>query len=174
MEKSGQKISPETCRSFLKSQRGFSMVEILVVIAVIVFCLSVLLGIAIFSIRVSNLLKETSQANFLAQETLETVRNFRDGTDWTVDGLGIMTVDSPYHLEEDNSLPFPKWELVQGMETIGIFTRKVIFESVKRDLNYNIVTSGGTTDNNTRRVVVTVSWRDQNVGIVTYFTNWKN
>jgi len=46
-----------------------------------------------------------------------------------------------------------------------------------RDSNSNIVESGGTYNPNTKKVIVTVSWkergREQKLEIFTYLTNWK-
>ncbi|MBZ9572045.1 prepilin-type N-terminal cleavage/methylation domain-containing protein [Patescibacteria group bacterium] len=154
------------------NKKGISIIEILIVIAIIVIAFASLLGVATFSLRVSTLIKETNQANVLAQETIEVVRNFRDGTDWNINGLGTLTVENTYHLEKTADIP-PQWNLVLGEETINGFVRKVIFSDVQRDANDNIVETGGTNDPNTKKVTATVSWRDKKVEIVTYLTNWR-
>jgi prepilin-type N-terminal cleavage/methylation domain-containing protein len=154
-----------------KKQKGFSMVEILVVIAIITICLSSLLGLTILSLKASSLIKETSQAKALAQESLEEVRNFRDGTIWDTDGLGVLSTNTNYYSQISGNPP--KWIFVLGTETVDLFNRKIVFEEVLRDANKNIVTSGGDKDSNTRKVTVTVSWKGKEVKIISYFTNWK-
>jgi type II secretory pathway pseudopilin PulG len=154
------------------NKKGISIVEILIVIALVVIALGGLLGLATFSLRVSNLVRETTQANSLAQETLEAVRNFRDGTDWDTNGLGTSTVGVSYYLRKTADNP-PKWELVLGEEVIDGFTRKVVFNEVYRDINDDIVETGGTSDPKTRKVTATVSWKDEEVEIITYLTNWR-
>lgn len=155
--------------------KGISMIEMLVVVAIVAVTLTTLLGVATFSLKASGSLRGTTQANFLAQEVIEAVRNFRDGTDWATAGLGSLTIGSTYHPEKTTAIP-KKWTMVSGEETIGIFKRKVVFERVWRDLNDNIADSG-TQDLNTRKVTATVSWKykgeDKNVELVTYLTNWK-
>jgi type II secretory pathway pseudopilin PulG len=154
------------------NKKGVSVIEILVVIAIIGITLVSILGMATFSLKISTSIKETTQAKDIAQETIEAVRNFRDGTAWGTDGLGTLTAGIAYHPEKSGDTP-PKWQLVQGEETVNSFTRKVVFENVQRDGNDNIVESGGTNDPNTKKVAITVAWKDKRVGIVTYLTNWR-
>ena len=157
------------------NKKGISIIEILVVIAIIITALSSLLGLASFSLGVSTLIKQTNQGNLLSQEVMEAVRNFRDGTFWDVDGLGKLATSTDYYPQATSS-PL-KWQLVQGIENIDGFTRKVVFGNVQRDANFNIVESGGTPDSDTKKVTVTVSWvereRTHQVEIVTYLTNWR-
>jgi len=156
------------------NKKGISIIEILVVIAIIITALSSLLGLASFSLGVSTLIKQTNQANNLSQEVMEAVRNFRDGTSWDVDGLGKLATSTDYYPQATSSPS--KWQLVQGIENIDGFTRKVVFEDVMRDSNSNIV-EAGTYDPNTKKVIVTVSWkergREHKLEIFTYLTNWK-
>jgi type II secretory pathway pseudopilin PulG len=161
------------------NNKGITIVEILVIIAIIGIAFGSLLGLSALSLRVSTSIKETSRANSLAQETLEAVRNFRDGIPWNnddpenkYDGLGVITTGTAYHPEKSTDTP-PKWQLIQGEETVNGFTRKVVFENVQRDGNDNIVDSGGTNDPDTKKVTVTVTWKNKEVKIVTYLTNWK-
>jgi len=154
------------------NQKSAFIIEILIVIAIIFIALTSLLGVATFSLRISTLMKETTQANNLAQETMEAVRNFRDGTSWNIDGLGTLTPNVAYYPKKSADTP-PKWTLIQGEEETSGFIRKVVFNDVMRDANDNIVESGGTNDPNTKKATVTVSWRDKKVEIVTYLTNWR-
>ena len=157
------------------NKKGISIIEILVVIAIIITALSSLLGLASFSLGVSALIKQTNQGNLLSQEVMEAVRNFRDGTSWDVDGFGKLATSTDYYPQATSSPS--KWQLVQGIENIDGFTRKVVFEDVMRDSNSNIVESGGTYNPNTKKVIVTVSWkergREHKLEIFTYLTNWK-
>lgn len=153
------------------NKKGISIIEILVVISVVIIGLVGLLGMSTFSLKVSTLMRENNQANTIAQETIEAIRNFRDGTSWGVDGLGTLAANTDYYPKQFG-LP-PKWQLIQGTETIGIFQRKVVFNDVMRDTNDNIVESGGVIDSGTRKATVTISWKGKEVKITTYFTNWQ-
>jgi type II secretory pathway pseudopilin PulG len=157
------------------NKKGSLIVEILVVIAIIAIALASLFGLTYFSLDASHLAGQNTQAEALAQEAMEAVRNFRDGTSWNINGLGKLATSTDYYPKATSS-PF-KWQLIQGQETINIFTRKVIFYSVQRDANSNIVVSGGVNDPETKKASVSVSWtekgRPHQVSISTYFTNWR-
>lgn len=159
---------------------GISTIEILIVVAFISISLVSLLGVISYALRISTLVRETTQANFIAQEAIEAVRNFRDGTDWNTNGLrdyipGGATTSGAYHPELDATFDPPKWKLVSGTEQIDGFTRKIVFEKVSRAGNgdveqaYNPVGD----DSNTRKVITIVSWKDKEINLVTYLTNWK-
>jgi type II secretory pathway pseudopilin PulG len=159
--------------------KGISIIEIIVVTFVISVALAALLGSIAFYLKTSIFIEEATKANFLAQEAMEALRNFRDAIAWTnddpanqYDGFGVVAVDTAYYLSKSNDVP-PKWMLLRGSETIGIFTREIYFENVQRDTNKDIVASGGTNDPNTKKVTVRVMWKNQEINLVTYFTNWR-
>lgn len=163
--------------------KGLSIIEILIVIAIIGFALVSILGLVSLSLKTSTSIKEITQANTLAQEAMEAIRNFRDGTEWGINGLkdyietGATTSD-PYYSELDNNFDPPKWILVEGEEAIGDFTRKVVFKKVSRDpLTQNIepTYNEDNDDSDTRKVEAIVSWKSGNkkIELVTYLTNWK-
>lgn len=153
------------------NDRGISLIEILVVIFIISIALVNLLGVAAFSLRFSSLVKETVQANTLAQEAMETTRNFRDGKTWSINGLGTLSVDTAYHPTKIGTSVL-SWDLALGEENIDSFKRKIVFSKVFRDTNDNISQSG-IEDSGTRKVTVTVSWNERKVELVSYLTNWK-
>lgn len=157
------------CKS---NKKGISIIELVVVIAIIVIALGSLFALITFSLETSTLIKETAQANNLAQEALEAVRNFRDGTDWDTNGLGTLATSTAYYPDKSGDVP-PKWQLILGEETAGGFNRKLIFYEVYRDANDNIIGTGGTLDSGTKKVVATISWKDEEVKVVTYLTNWR-
>ena len=70
-----------------------------------------------------------------------------------------------------------RWMLLSGTETVGQFSRKIVFADVNRDVSNNITQSGGTLDSNTKKVTATVSWtshaRTHEATLVIYLTNWK-
>ena len=163
--------------------RGESLIEILVTIAIIGLTMVTLLGLASLSWSTLVLMRQITLANNIAQETMEAVRNFRDGTFWNnddpqdkYDGLGVLTAGISYHPEKSTDNP-PRWMMISGEQTADGFTRKVIFENVMRDGNDNIVVGGGIDDPGTKKVTVTVSWQERErphqVKLVTYLTNWK-
>jgi len=163
-----------------KLNKGVSIIEILVVVTFVVVSFTSLLGLIAYSLRTSNLIKKTVQAGSLTQEAMEAVRNFRDGTDWNVNGLkdyvGIdATSSGPWQVKLDTTFSPPKWALAAGTETIDNFSRQVFFEKVSRDFNKNIqdVYSSVGDDPNTRKVTAKVFWEGKEVKLSTYLTNWK-
>lgn len=162
----------------MKNQKGISIIEILVVIVIIGMALVGILSLTTLSLKASLSIKKNTQANALAQETLEAVRNYRDGTGWNFDdpenkydGLGVLTTGVAYHPEKSLDIS-PRWMLIQGEEDVYGFTRKVFFENTLRDATGNIVETGGINDPNTKKTIVTVSWQEKELEIITYFTNW--
>lgn len=159
----------------LRSGRGISSVEIMVVTAVIALALSSLLGLTSFSLQQSQLANQTARATLLAKEQLEAARSFRDSAEWSL-SLGSLTTGIAYHPALSASNP-ASWQMIAGAETIGIFSRTLVLTDGLRDAQGNIVESGGTADSNTKKLVSTVSWSERGkthqVQLVTYLTNWK-
>jgi len=155
----------------IKKNKGFSIVEILVAIFVIAVALSGLLSLAAFSLKITNTQKETQQASEFAQEIMEAARNFRDGTSWGTNGLGTLSTGFDYHPERAGSPAV--WQFALAPEVRDIFSGKIVFDNVFRDPDDNITLSGGTLDNNTKKAIVTVWWKNQKIELVSYFTNWR-
>jgi len=163
--------------------RGISIIELLVVIMIIGVAVSALISFATFSLRTASLLKQTTQASFFVQDAVEALKNYRDNTGWNdddpgdqYDGLGKVSTGVTLQLKLSADTP-PRWQLLLGQETLGIFTRDIVIEFVNRDIGIgdNIVTSGGTLDLETKKVTVTVSWEERGgtreFEIITYLTN---
>lgn len=159
----------------LLGNKGISILEIVIVIGIFSVIFFLIFTLSNFSLNTNLLIKKTLTANHLACEAIEALRNLRDGTDWQTNGIGTFLPDIEYHLEATSSPQ--KWQLVEGEETIGSFKRKVIFKNVFRDLNSNIVETGGAQDPDTRKIIVSVSWnekgQDYKVELITFLTNWR-
>lgn len=153
-------------------QRGVTIVEIIVVIAVIIAAFTAVLGFFAFESKVAERGRMRLKAVSFTQEAIEAVRNFRDNTTWTSDGVGSLTIGASYHpvISDDN------WNIISDSEIINEFTRKVVFGQVYRDGNDDI-SGSGTEDSNTRKVTITVSWTDRQgsaeESLITYITNWR-
>lgn len=162
---------------------GMSIVELLFVVFLVGGIMSAVIGFSAFSIQTVSLLTQTAQANALAGEALEAARSFRDGIPWDqqdpgdeYDGLGQVALGVPYHISMSGDAP-PQWRLIAGSETLGIFTRTIVFESVQRDALDNIVESGGVMDIGTKKITAEISWQERQrphaVEMSTYLANWK-
>lgn len=153
---------------------GFVFIEIIISIALISIVFITLLGIGALVLNVSASVQKETQADSLIKEEFEAVRNFRDGTTWAANGLGTASTGSgnPYHLVNNAN----KWTLVAGPETVGKFTRKVVFDKVSRDpttQNIEYTYNQSHDDANTRKATVTITWTGRTLQDISYFTNWK-
>jgi hypothetical protein len=165
------------------NNKGSLLVELVIVIGIIVGVLGAILGLATFSLLSSSTVQQTAQATILAEETMEALRNYRDGVPWTQDDMGIEydglgTLDfstGSFHLEKSTDTP-AKWQMVSDAETVGIFERKIDFMRLERDGNDDIVVSGSE-DSESVQATVTVTWQERGraheVHIVGYLTNWQ-
>lgn len=165
-------------KSIFKNESGSILLEAFIAIMVIGISFAFLLDLGALSVKVSTSIQKSTQANFLLREGMEITRSFRDGTTWATNGLGSVSIGSanPYYFVLDTSVNPNKWSLTSGTETVGIFTRKVIFEKVSRDPATSHIQSTynpSYDDQNTRKVTVTVSWPEKTMDLITYFTNWK-
>jgi len=153
---------------------GFMLLEAIISIALIVIGFVAVMGVAVVALNVSPFVKNQTQANSLALSQIEALRNFRDGTDWAVNGLGVVSTGSgnPYYFVDNSG----SWQLTPGTESIGIFTRKIIFDKVSRDTSGNIEQSYNQANNDpdTIKASITITWQDKSVQNVLYLTNWKN
>lgn len=160
----------------LSDTKGMTIVEIIVVIAVIVIALFGILELLNLNIKIGERARMEIRAIHFAEEAMEAVRNFRDNTDWDTDGIGILSTGVDYH--PDSSLG--KWQLVSGSELIAsIYTRRIILDLVSRDANDDIeeVYNSANDDPNTRKITTKVSWQDRTgpkeISLVSYITNWR-
>lgn len=160
---------------FNKKNNGFTIVEIIVVVAVIVTAFIAILGFFIFENRVSERGRIRLKAISLLEETTEAVRNFRDNTDWEINGIGVLTSGINYY----PVMASKSWSITIGEETIDRFDRVVIFTNVSRDANDNIeqVYNSSRNDSDTKKVSIVITWMDGNnpvsESLETYITNWR-
>lgn len=97
---------------------------------------------------------QNQQAEYCLQEASEAVRSIWL-TDW-----GKIKTNGIFHPE----ISAGDWALVNGEETLGIYTRWVEIEDVFRDANGSIVASGGILDPSSKRIIVTVTWETPRPG----------
>lgn len=136
----------------LQNTKGFSIVEIIVAVAVFVTFLSVVLTLtAGFFIQTRNAVNK-ERATYLAEEAVEAARNLRDANfSNLVDGAyGVSVLSGTYSLTGSSDIT-------------DIFTRVVTISTV---------------NTNQKKIDVVVSWQDESapnnsVTISTYLTNWR-
>jgi len=93
------------------TNRGFSLVEVILAGSVFILIATVLVGAIIYGQESTVLSGKRVQAVFLAEEGLEVVRNIRD------DDFSNL-IDGTYGLQVVGG----RWNIAGSSETIGIFT----------------------------------------------------
>lgn len=176
--KISERLGRETKNSFCSlfsvrcslSRRGFVLVEAVVTAAIIAVVLSSVVGALLLTLRASLGQTAKTQSLFLAEEGLEAVRIMRDDS-WSTQ-IASHTSGVKFYLTFDGTT----WRATSENVFIDdTFERSVVFGDVYRDSNQSIVSSGGTLDNDTKKVTVSVSWSDMGAtttrSLSSYLTN---
>jgi prepilin-type N-terminal cleavage/methylation domain-containing protein len=171
-------------------EKGFSLLETLVALAILTAAVTGPMNLATVSIRSASLAHNNITASFLAEEGMELVRARRDamaytGQDWLAD-IGVCTVAAPCIADVfasattdiirpcSGACPKLKYDSATGVFSQpatgadSIFTRTV---SVDTAAPFNSAREA--------QVTVTVSWKErflpnlQTVIIATNLSNWK-
>ncbi|MFH1744769.1 MAG: type II secretion system protein [bacterium] len=157
---------------------GFSLTEVVVVIAIVGLAFVGLLETVLYDLKVSFKNQKTIQASFFAEETLESARSFRDNTDWDVDGMGALTTGAGnfYYPVIVPGATSSAWMLASGTDTVGIFTRWLIIDDVSRDQVMDDIESVyvlANDDPDTKKVTARVVSSSSEIILSTYLTNWR-
>ncbi len=151
---------------------GFSVIEIIIVTAIVSIAFFGISRVVLLSQKLTIESKQKGQALYLTKEALESVRSARD-ENW--DNISELIMDAEYHPIFSGTPS--RWQLASGSQNIDEFTRKIVFQSVSRDVNDNIeeVYNPDNDDAGTKKVTATVSFKGdkKQVEITTYITNWR-
>lgn len=146
--------------------KGFTIIEILVAIVILGFVSASFAALFNFSLRANSQNEKNLMALNLSKENLEIIRALRNES-W--DYLTNLTMGANYHIVKNDN----QWALSQGAESISTFNRRVIIDNVYRDINDNIITSGGVLDPDTKKITSIIEWTNQNITLTTYLTHWQ-
>lgn len=135
-----------------KKNKGVSLVEIIVAIAVLGIIFATIGGAIIFGVRNSKFSGERDRANSLAVEGIEAVRNIRDNDFANLN-------DGTYGISNIGN----EWVLTGSQDVTDDFTRSIDITSL---------------DSDTKEIVSNVSWdqgdeRPGSTSIETILTNWQ-
>jgi type II secretory pathway pseudopilin PulG len=158
----------------ITTDRGFSVIEILLAAALFLIFSSGAVGIIIYGNRMNLLGEEQAVATQFANEGVEAVRSIKNQNFTTLSntycatGSGIQKSGSVWTLKATGTS--------DTFDTI--YNRIITICDVQRNSNGDIVASGGTNDPYLKKVTSTVSWnagttRADSVVLSTYYTNWK-
>lgn len=146
-----------------KQEQGFALVEIIIGSAIISL---VVLSTSLFfqkTIEISRMIEHRIAADYSNEVGVELAKDMRFASAWSYTSVGGET-----SLGDDPLLGTPHyWVWNGGM--FALFTyhvqgpwRTVMSERVYRDpVTYDIVTSGGVEDVNTRKITVTTEWAEK-------------
>jgi Tfp pilus assembly protein PilV len=158
----------------LKPRAGFSLLEIFITIAIAVILIPGAYAMMSASIRLTTTSLHDVEAAFLSDEGAEAVRMIRN-EGWTANIANKIYGTTYYPVLSGSS-----WSLTTANPGLinNRYTRTVVFASVSRDVNGDIVSSGGTLDPDTRQITVTTSWSERghakSVVVQAYITNYFN
>jgi len=153
-----------------KSQKGISVIEVIVALSIIFVSFFSFLALAQYSLKFQDQSESKLEAINIAAETIEATRSVRN-EDWN--NFSSLSLDIPYYPVISSN----KWTLssTDPGSINGVYDRWVIIEKVYRDANDNI-SSSGTEDNQTKKITAFVEWNDRGqtkqINLVTYLTNW--
>ena|SRR3989344_6807071 len=152
---------------------GLTLVEVLVAAAIILVFLIALFQVHSLYLRRAFLNIGSIKGALLAEEGLEAVRFLRDSS-WNTN-IVPLALGTNYNLVLQSNT----WSTTTASFFIdNTFERVIVFSSVNRDANGDIVSTGGALDPGTKLVTVSVSWRRGEAtttkSVATYITNILN
>lgn len=159
-----------------KHQHGFSVIELLIALAIATIVVSGITGLMIQSMRYVALSEHRWQATTLGSGAVEALTNLKEQSWATFSGYA--TDGRIYKLQQSGG----NWLLVESPsgETLGMFTRRISLAPVCRSGATNeLVPCGGgaTVDPDSRKVIVNVAWteqgKEQSINLEEYLDNWE-
>jgi len=158
----------------MNKQSGQLLIEILIAIVVVVAIASLGAQLVLVGEKSNEITGNKDTALKLVEETFEAVRSIATENWINIHGANKGS-GNPYYLKQESG----KWVLdviYQPVSINGIdYTRSFYIENVGRDLNKNIVLTGGTDDPSTQKITASVSWiGGGTVSGSEYVTRWRS
>lgn len=152
-----------------KNISGFGLVEVLVGMSIISLALMGAVFLGGSYEKLSRKTRAAIKAEFLLEEGVEGLRSMRD-TGWQ--RVAVLATGVQYFMLLENGA----YAATTSPQLIDDrYTRTVIVAPVYRDNNFRIVSSGGSLDNETKDVLVSISWVEGNAtttrSLRTYLAN---
>ena len=133
--------------------RGIGLIEVVIGASLISLSLIGIVLLAQMYTRVSRENTSKIQASFLIEGGMEGMRSIRDRSWGEITGLSSST---PYYLLLENNMFVATTTAQPNID--DFFERIITADDVYRDINGDIVESGGTYDPDTKKITTTVSW----------------
>lgn len=152
------------------NNKGQSVIEVIVAVAIFVIIAGSSVIAILGSLSSTRLAKEETQATLYASEGIEAVESIRN-QEWNnlVSGTyGVSNASGTWAFSGISDDP-------DGTDK---FSRAVTVIDVERNDNGEIVSSGGTVDEETKQITSTINWnftpvRQNTVTLTSYLTNWQ-
>ncbi len=154
------------------SQRGFGLLEIVIGTSIIFVFFFALMGALTSGIRLNERNLRATRASFLLTEGVEAAKMLR-ASGWSAN-IASLNSNTAYSLEWTGTA----WRPTTTIALVdNRYERRLHFHSAYRDGSQDLASSG-TIDPGTRRLVVSVSWLENNATTTatttTYLTNLFN
>ncbi len=127
---------------------GVSLVELLLAVAIAGLVMPAIISGFISSRQGLVQQSQREIAVTYYREAQEAVRSVREA------GWSAFAVNGTYYPR----IVSGAWKLTAGTQTIGDYTRNIVISDVQRNVAGQIVSSGGTYDPSTKKIVITVGW----------------
>ncbi len=160
--------------SYSKTQRGISLIEVLVASAVITVSLAALTSLVQVSSRILSESVKKAQAQSLAGEGIEAVRIMRDAG-WSVNVV-LLATSTPYYPVFSTTTSAWTLTATNPGAVDGVFTRTIVFHDVYRRVSDSDIVASTSPDTKaidvgTREVVSLVTWGSRSVSFSAYLSN---
>lgn len=154
----------------IKLIKAFSLVELLVAVALFTAIVMIVSTFAIEAVRATANTSKRNNAIYKIKEVSNAFTIIKNDM-WSM--ITSSTNDGDKHLLFENN----KYSLVDGPDDLDGVTYAINISDVYRDINGNIIESGGTLDPHTRKAIITASWIDivgENISVVSdiYVNDW--
>ncbi|MES3031413.1 MAG: hypothetical protein V4697_03315 [Patescibacteria group bacterium] len=132
--------------------KGMSVLEVVIAASIILILTTAITQAWQSHLRLSRLNNERTQVALILEEGSEILRFLRD-TSWSTQ-IAPLNLNTTYYFSWDGST----YSATTSPQTLqSKYTRTITFSSVARDGNDNITSSGGITDQDTRKATITVT-----------------
>lgn len=136
------------------ANRGFGLLEVVIAVAIVAIFFWGLMNGLTSAVRLNQRNLRMTQASFLLNEGVEAVKMLRN-SGWQAQ-IVTLTNNVPYRLHWSGTT----WQATSTPLLIdSIFDRRFVLSDAYRDGNQDLASSGSV-DSGTRKLTVTVSWRD--------------
>lgn len=155
----------------IKNQKGASLIELLIAMAIFAILVPAVSQLAVGTYSSNRASYENDEAVFLNQQAIEAARSIKK-QGWDNPFLAT-NCSSGCGIDNGGG----NWVWNGSNTTSGKFTTTILVEDVERNGSDEIVESGGTDDEDTKKITATTTWdfltgQNRSISYITYVTNF--